>query len=167
MNHFEPTKITKEEFLKLNENDVIFITNPGRMGDEDGSTFVIKRENELTIYRVDGWMYPNKETTITLSDEAEQLPKWYETWKHANEKDYIGKYQYLYMGFGNGLCVDHSIYQDYEPYLKKKVEEYLEGSSEGEKESLKYAAIYNVWIQALIEMAKDKKIEIKQLKQKK
>ena len=57
MNKFETNKITKSDFLKLNEEDLMFITNPGRMGDEDGSTFIIKKENELTIYRVDGWMY--------------------------------------------------------------------------------------------------------------
>ena len=36
----------------------MFITNPGRMGDEDGIAFIIKRGNEFTIYRVDGLMYP-------------------------------------------------------------------------------------------------------------
>ena len=25
-------KITREDFLKLNEDDIMFITNPGRMG---------------------------------------------------------------------------------------------------------------------------------------
>ena len=54
MNKFETNKITKSDFLKLNEEDLMFITNPGRMGDEDGSTFIIKKENELTIYRVNG-----------------------------------------------------------------------------------------------------------------
>ena len=50
-------KISKEEFLKINEDDVMFITNPGRMGDEDGSTFIIRQDNEYKIYRLDGWMY--------------------------------------------------------------------------------------------------------------
>lgn len=30
----------------------MFITNPGRMGDEDEATFVIKDVNTFTIYRV-------------------------------------------------------------------------------------------------------------------
>jgi hypothetical protein len=34
-------KITKEEFEKLDEKNLIFITNPGRMGDIDGSNFII------------------------------------------------------------------------------------------------------------------------------
>lgn len=33
----------KKEFEKIDENDVIFITHPGRMGDEDGSTFIVKK----------------------------------------------------------------------------------------------------------------------------
>lgn len=34
----------KKEFEKIDENDVIFITHPGRMGDEDGSTFIVKKD---------------------------------------------------------------------------------------------------------------------------
>ena len=64
MNKFETNKILKSEFVKLNENDLMFITNPGRMGDEDGSTFIIKNNNEFTIYRVDGWMYRKREEKI-------------------------------------------------------------------------------------------------------
>ena len=152
MNHLKPNKITKEEFLKLKEENLMFITNPGRMGDEDGTTFVIKEGDQYKLYRIDGWMYPSKEDNITLSDTEKQFPKWYETWEHSTDKDYKGKYQYLYMGFGNGLSVDQSIYKEYEPYLNQLVEKYLEGNTEEEKESLKYAAIYNVWEQALIEM---------------
>ena len=35
-------KITKYELVKLNENDLVFITSSGRMRDEDGITFIIK-----------------------------------------------------------------------------------------------------------------------------
>lgn len=35
--------ITKEELMKLNEDELMFITIPGRMGDIYGSTFVIKK----------------------------------------------------------------------------------------------------------------------------
>ncbi len=51
-------KITKKEFLKIDEDNVMFITNPGRMGDEDGITFIVKDNNDYNIYRVSGWMYP-------------------------------------------------------------------------------------------------------------
>ena len=150
-------KINKLDFLNLNEDDLMFITNPGRMGDEDGSTFVIRKGNEFTIYRVDGWMYPNKDGDyISLDDTKNIFPKWYDTWEHSIDKDYKGKYKYLYMGFGNGLCIDNSIYNEYEPYLNKLVEEYLANKSDEEKESLRYGAIYNLWINALIDMINDK-----------
>ena len=153
-------KISREEFLNLSEDNVMFITNPGRMGDEDGTTFIIRNENEYTIYRIDGWMYPNKEKDIiSLEDTANQFPKWYETWKHCDDKDYKGKYTHIYMGFGNGLSIDNSIYNEYEPYLNKLVEEDLKGKSKEEKESLKYATIYKLWKLAFIKMINDKKIK--------
>ena len=105
MDSIKSNEITKDELLKLNEDILVFITNPGRMGDEDGSTFIIKEDNELTIYRVEGWMYPvsGKRVDISFNDLLEQFPKWHETMKNVNEKDYKGKYTHLYMGFGNGL----------------------------------------------------------------
>ena len=47
---FNINKISKDDFYKINEEDVMFITNPGRMGDEDGSTFIIRQNNEFKIY---------------------------------------------------------------------------------------------------------------------
>ena len=49
-------KISKEEFLNIDEDDIMFITNPGRMGDEDGSSFIVKKNNEFIIYRLSEWM---------------------------------------------------------------------------------------------------------------
>ena len=63
------------------------------------------------------------------------------------------------MGFGNGLSINNSIYNEFKPYLDKKIEEYLK--DEEDKEGLKYAAIYNVWEDAFISMANDKKYIIK------
>ncbi|MBR4231397.1 MAG: hypothetical protein IKR74_04515 [Bacilli bacterium] len=156
MNGFKTNKITKKDFLALNEDDVMFITNPGRMGDEDGTTFVIKKDNLFTFYRIDGWMYPSKdekeEYKISLDDVTKQFPKWYETWKNSNKEDYQGKYKYLYMGFGNGLSVDNSIYNEFEPYLNSLVEKYLNKKSKEEKESLQYAAVFDTWEKALMQM---------------
>ena len=150
--------ITREEFLKLNEDDVMFITNPGRMGDEDGIYFVIKKDNILTFYRVDGWMYGiGKE--ISLQDVFKQFPSWYYTWDHNKDKNYQGKYKYLYMGFGNGLSIDNSIYEEYKPYLDSVVEEYLKDKDD--KDKFMYAAIFSTWKQAVINMASDKKLIIK------
>lgn len=163
MNRFETNKISKLEFVKLNEKDLMFITNPGRMGDEDVLTFIIKHGNELIIYRVDGWMYrkEGEKEEISLDDTINQFPKWLEAWKHGNEKEYNGKYKYLYMGFGNGLSVDNSIYNEFEPFLNNLVDKYLEDKKDEEKEGLKYAAIYNVWEKAFINMVNDKRYVLK------
>ena len=154
----EINKISKDEFLKINEDDLMFITNPGRMGDEDGSTFIIKQDNEFKIYRLSEWMYRSKDFNevghISLDDALKQFPKWQEAWKNSSNENYNGKYKYLYMGFGNGLSVDNSIYDEFKPYLDEKVEEYL--IDKKDKESLKYAAVFNVWEEAFFNMINKK-----------
>ena len=148
-------KISKEDFLRLKEEDLVFITNPGRMGDENGSTFIIRHDNEFTIYRVEGWLYPPPGTIVEIKpdDVEKQFPKWLDAWKHSKDENYKGKYTYLYMGFGNGLSVDNSIYKIYEPYLNKLVEKYIEDKN---REDLKYAAIFNVWLDAFLNMIEEK-----------
>ncbi len=143
-------RIQKEDFLKINEDDVMFITNPGRMGDEDGLTFIVKHDKDYTIYRLDGFMYRRNDCNISLDDVKKQFPKWHETWKSADKKNLKGKYHYLYMGFGNGLSVDNYVFDKFKPYLDKMVQEYLEG--ERDKDSLEYAAVFNVWKEAFLEM---------------
>jgi hypothetical protein len=140
-------KISKSKLVKLNEDNLMFITNPGRMGDEDGLTFIIKENDKFIIYRVDGLMYQRGD--IVLNDIKKQFPKWAHTWKHFKEKEYKGKYKYLYMGFGNGLCIDNTIYDEFKPYLDEKVKAYLD-SHNGDK-SLEYAAIFDTWESALEE----------------
>ena len=158
MSDVEKHNITKVELLELNEDDLMFITNPGRMGDEDGLTFIIRQGTDFIIYRVDGLLYPreNIKDNILLSDIERQFSKWNDTWKHCNDKEYNGKYKYLYMGFGNGLCIDHSIYHEFRPYLDRFVEKYLENKNAEEKESLQYAAIFNSWEDAFINMVYEK-----------
>lgn len=151
-------KIKREDFFKINEDDVMFITNPGRMGDEDGSTFIIMKDNKYKIYRLNGWMYRGKDFNenehISLNDALKQFPKWHEAWENGENENYKGKYKYLYMGFGNGLSVDRTIYNKFKPYLDEKVEEYLKDKDD--KESMKYAAIYNVWEEAFLNMMNNK-----------
>jgi len=137
----------------------MFITNPGRMGDEDGTTFIIKNGNVVTIYRISGWMYQKED--ISLNDVFKQFSKWHEAWIYRKEKKYHGKYKYLYMGFGNGLSIDNSIYSEFEPYLNDLVRKSLEGRNNKEKESLKYAIIYNVWEKAFLNMVNDKCLILK------
>ena len=159
MHKFKTNKISKNDFLLLNEKDVMFITNPGRMGDEDGSTFIVRNDNEFTVYRINGWMYDTEDEIITIDETAKQFPKWYSAWK--NEESYKEKYTYLYMGFGNGLCVDNSIYNEFEQYLNKLVDEYLESHKDEKNENLKYSAIFNLWEAAVINMVNNKKYILK------
>ena len=154
-------RLTKSELEKIQEEDLLWITNPGRMGDEDGITFIIKESNALIIYRVDGLLYLKENGDIFLNDIERQFPKWFETWKHQKERDYHGKYQYLYMGFGNGLSIDNSIYKEYKPFLDDLVEDYLKDKGEEEKKSLQYVAIYQVWKKAVLKMAREKGYIIK------
>ena len=160
MYEFKTNKILKKDFVTLNEDDVMFITNPGRMGDEDGITFIIKKDRDLIVYRIDGLMY-QKEKEIYLKDVEEQFPKWFETWKNWNNENYQGKYQYIYMGFGNGLSIDNSIYDEFKPFLDKRIESYLEKYSKEEKEKYQFAAVMNVWSKALTDMANEKKYVLK------
>lgn len=51
-----PQKISRKDFFDIKEEDVMFITNPGRIGDVDGSTFIIKKENDYISYRIDDWI---------------------------------------------------------------------------------------------------------------
>lgn len=160
MKEFEVNKISKNDFMNLKEENIMFITNPGRMGDEDGIYFIIKVDNTLQMYRVSGWMYSNKskdENFISFLDAQKVFPNWYETWKNYNNCDYSGKYKYIYMGFGNGLSVDNTIYDLYKPYLDNAVKKYMEEEhySDEEKVNLEYAAIYNVWAIAIINMANE------------
>jgi len=161
---FKTNEISKEEFLKLNEENIMFITNPGRMGDEDGITFVIRNDNEFKAYRVSGWMYPREKDkdNVSLNDALNQFSKWKETWNNEDNENYQGKYKHLYLGFGNGLSIDNSIFNEYEPYLEEAIKVRMEEKnySEEDKIKFKYSTIFNVWDEALINMAKDMNILI-------
>ena len=82
------------------------------------------------------------------------FPKWRELWhNNYNDKDYNGKYKYIYMGFGNGLCVDKRIYDKFYPYL---VEEIKKKTNEiDDDNNYDFCLNYVVWDQALVNMIKD------------
>ena len=155
----EINKISKAVFLRINEDAVMFITNPGRMGDEDGSTFIIRVDNKFKAYRIDGWLYRSKKINadnyISLKDALKHFPKWHKTWKNGEKENSKGKYKYLYMGFGNGLSIDNSIYNEFKRYLDVTTSEYLKDKED--KESLKYAAVFNTWEDAFLNMINKEK----------
>ena len=150
-------RISKEDFIKIKEDDVMFITNPGRMGDINGSIFIVKKDNKYKIYRLDEWVYRSnnfdEKKYISLGEEFKQFPKWEEAWKHSDEEFYKDKYKYIYMGFGNGLSVDNSIYEEFKTYLDDRVEEYLEGEKGGDE--MLYVALYNSYELVILDMLDD------------
>lgn len=149
-------KITKEEFNKLVEDDLMFITNPGRMGDEDGSNFIIKKDGNYFAYRVDGWMYGERTSdSITLNDMLNKFPMWSERWHNWDNDNLDNKYKYIYMGFGNGLSVDKSIYDEFYKYLleeAKKTDLYKQENREDYNPSINY----KVWQDAFINFSLSK-----------
>ena len=87
MKDIKYNRITKDEFEKIDEKDVMFITNPGRMGDEDGSYFIVKTGNVFIPYRVSGWMYSNGNAEITLDNFSKKFPLWMDMWKKSSESN--------------------------------------------------------------------------------
>ena len=103
----EYIKIKDEDLIKFNEDNLMFITNPGRMGDLYGSTFVMMENNVFKEYYLDN--------IFSSTNIVDVFPEWNNTISTKDNKS--DKYQYVYMGFGNGLCVDKRIYDKYYPYL--------------------------------------------------
>lgn len=152
----EPRRISKKDFYNLDENNLMFITNPGRMGDEDGSTFILKIDDSYIPYRVDGWMYSNENERsnnnyISLDDMFNVFPKWKDSWhNYYKDEEYNGKYVYIYMGFGNGLCVDKSIYKKYYQYLINEIKK--AGVNIDKNGKYDSCLNFSLWKHALIKM---------------
>ena len=96
MKYFKLNQITKKEFDKINEEDVMFITHPGRMGDEDGSTFIIKKGNSFIAYRVSHWRYNTNKCEIEYDEMLKSFRQWDDALNHGEKENYIGKYKYYY-----------------------------------------------------------------------
>ena len=157
MKYFLLNRITKEEFNKLNEDNLMFITNPGRMGDENGSTFIMKEGNLLKAYRASGWMYNTEKCEVTLNDMEKKFPHWINAWKNSSNEDYDEKFRYIYMGFGNGLCVNRKIYDVFKKHLDTEVSERArEENTDVNEYSLKYTS----WEKAALKTANELGYEI-------
>ena len=154
------SNIKKEDFEKIDEKDVMFITNPGRMGDEDGSYFIVKIKDVFYLYRVSGWMYSTDKTEITLKEFSEKFPLWQDMWDKSAEKK-NEKYTHIYMGFGNGLSIDNSIYEKFKPYLLDEVSKIKKSYGDtGDNPSFNYPA----WEPAFIKMCQENNYKINQSK---
>lgn len=131
----EEKKLSEEELNNLYEDELLFITYPGRMGDVYGCSFVIKNNDKLTFYRIEN-LYEFKGNIYT------QFPKWNEALKNYSEKKETEKYEIIYMGFGNLLGVDKSVFNDFKPLAEEK----MKNISENYSNDLKFgAACYTYW----------------------
>lgn len=157
MKMFSLINITKEELNKLNEDNLMFITNPGRMGDEDGSTFIMREGNCLKAYRVSNWMYSTEKCEVTLEDMQKVFPHWIEAWNNFANENYDGKFKHIYMGFGNGLSVNKDIYNIFEKYLEEEISKKIK--EEG-KSTNDYILRYNLWQLAAVKTANELGLEI-------
>ena len=105
------------------------------MGDVYGCSFVIKNNDKLTFYRIEN-LYEFKGNIYT------QFPKWNEALKNYSEKKETEKYEIIYMGFGNLLGVDKSVFNDFKPLAEEK----MKNISENYSNDLKFgAACYTYW----------------------
>lgn len=154
-------RINRNDFFEINERDVLFITNPGRMNNIDGSTFIINTANGYKAYYIDGWYFHDKtdDDFISYSEAMEHFPNWRAAIGQMEDKRSL-KYRFIYMGFGNGLCVRKDIYEFYIKYLNNAVDQFAkeEGINDIEKEEQKYSIIYNVWTKAVVDMFSHVKI---------
>ena len=131
----EEKKLSEEELNNLCEDDLLFITYPGRMGDVYGCSFVIKKKEQITFYRIEN-LQDFKGNIFT------QFPKWNEALKNYSEKKKSKKYEMIYMGFGNLLGVDKSIWDTFKPLAEEKMKNIRENYSD----DLKFgAACYTYW----------------------
>ena len=59
----------------------------------------------------------------------------------SSENNNNEKYTYVYMGFGNGLSIDNSIYEEFKPYLLEEVNKVKESHGDtGDNPSFNYPA---------------------------
>ena len=108
--------ISKEELDTLSEDDLILITYPGRMGDTDGCSFTIKKDNSIIIYRIND-IYSYEKALF------KRFPKWQEALQNFNKHIESDKYHIVYMGMGNLLGIDKSIYNELNTIMIEKEKE--------------------------------------------
>jgi len=146
----ECIKVTDKDISKFNEDNLMFITNPGRMGDLYGTTFVMMEDNKLKEYYCE-----NIFKSISI---VKVFPEWKNTISTKDNKS--NKYKYVYMGFGNGLCIDKRIYDKYYPYLLEEVKK-DDLYSEEDGDNYNPCINYSNWKNALDKMVEKEKILLK------
>ena len=107
---FNEEKLSRNVFDNLSEADIMFITNPGRLGDVAGVTLIAYQENLYKIYRVDS------SSEVSIMDLLNKYSLWKDMWDNSRDQTFNSKYQYINLGYGNGLMIDHLIYDTFYPY---------------------------------------------------
>ena len=135
-------KLTIDDYEKLKEDELLLITYPGRMGDIKGCSFVIKKNNNIIFYRIDD-LYEFK------GNIYEKFPKWNEALKNYSENKESKKYEIIYMGMGNLLAVDKSVFREFETLIKERTSEIKENY----EDKLKFGiACYSFWKETVYQM---------------
>ena len=133
------------------------------MGDEDGSTFIIDTPNGYKVYRIDGWCFgedtgPDR---ISYAEMADRFPNWIASVGTEEEKA-DSLYRYVYMGFGNGLCIRKDVYGPFMKHLELAIDKYAKEKhiDSSKREEHRYAMIFNVWDEAVVNMAADANVAL-------
>ena len=134
--------ISEEDFKKLKEENLLFITYPGRMGDIEGCSFVMKDKDMIKFYRIEN-LYTYKANIYEI------FPKWKDSLEKYKKKDSSSKYEIIYMGMGNLLGVDKTIVELFKSKIKE-IDEKIESTLDKE---LKFGmTCYTYWRKTVTEM---------------
>ena len=153
-------RMTRPNFLRLDENNIMFIRGLGRMADNDMIFFIVKENDDFKCYKIDGLTHDNgvgKYDYISRDDIDYKLPYWKATQNMTLPIITLGevycnttsKYVCIFLGFGDTICINNSIYEKYEKYLKKEIEDFPENHPD-KKEFDKTARIEWQWFVAAL-----------------
>lgn len=81
---------------------------------------------------------------------------WIDTWNNYSKEGYSGKYNYIYMGFDNGLCIDKSIYDEFITYLIEEVKNYESYNPSKDVLNQEGRIYFNTWKKAYINFINNK-----------
>lgn len=117
----ECVNISIEELLKLNEEDLIMMLPPGRMGG-DNTILVYKQDDQFFEYYIDGSKYYDE-----INSVFPKRQETYENYYELNDHYYIiSDYYVLDMGMGCFIYIKKEYSKDFILNVKMLLEEQLE-----------------------------------------
>ena len=157
----EYNSITLEQLKKITEDQLMFITFPGRMGDEYGCTFVIGDGKSLCIYRID-------DLDRFKYNIYRQFPRLIEALNDHKGRESMA-FKGIYMGYGNKLFVNKSVYDDYKKELDDAIKKEIEKMKvendydESLKDYYPIMLCFTQWEKALVYYSRNKGLDIKNI----